>query len=211
MFSLQKLLGREDRFFTLLVQAAGEAHHSAVELRKMIWQPGGEHGPRAVALARGKEKEVHEAISELLCKTFIIPFDREDIEAVSMALHRVPKTLGKFTDRLALLPEPLAGMAFSSQTDLIEQSTAIVLEMVRLLPNPHSLERMRALYGQLQALENQADREILLLQHKLHREASSLEVMNILMLNDLHKLLERTMDRCRDAGKAVFQVVLKHT
>lgn len=211
MFSLQKLLGREDRFFTLLVQAAEEAHHSAVELRKWLWQPVGEPRPAAVAAARGKEQQVHEAISELLCKTFIIPFEREDIEAVSMALHRVPKTLGKFADRLALLPEPLAGMDFSRQTDLIEQSTAILLEMVRLLQNPHSLERMRVLNERLKALENQADQEILNLQHKLYREASSMEVMKILMLNDLHKLLERAMDRCRDAGKVVFQVVLKHS
>ncbi len=211
MFSLQKLFGREDRFFTLLVQAAEEAHRSAVELRNRIWQPGGTHGTATTSLAGGGDSQVHEVISELLCKTFIIPFDREDIEAVSNALHRVTKTLGKFTDRLVLLPEPMEGMDFSRQTDLIERSTAILLEMIRLLPNPHCLERMRALNEQLKTLENQADREILALQHRLYREASSLAVMKILLLNDLHKLLERAIDRCRDAGKIAYQVVLKNT
>jgi len=211
MFSLQKLLGREDRFFTLLVQAAEEAHHSAIVLRKMIWQPSGDTGLKAIATSRSKEKQVNQEISELLCKTFITPFEREDIEAISMALYRVPKTLEKFAARLGMVPEPLSGMDFSRQADLIEQSTAIVLEMVRMLKNPHSLERVRALNDQLQNLENQADQEILELQNKLYVESSSMAVMKILLINDLYKLLERVMDRCRDAGKAVFQNVLKYS
>ena len=112
---------------------------------------------------------------------------------------------------MGMVPEPLSGMDFSRQADLIEQSTAIVLEMVRMLKNPHSLERVRALNDQLQNLENQADQEILELQNKLYVESSSMAVMKILLINDLYKLLERVMDRCRDAGKAVFQNVLKYS
>ena len=47
--------------------------------------------------ARRKDKRIAEQITEELCKTFVTPLEREDIEALSVALYQIPKTAEKFS------------------------------------------------------------------------------------------------------------------
>jgi len=41
--------------------------------------------------ARRKGKRITEDIDEHLCKTFVTPIEREDIESLSDALYKIPK------------------------------------------------------------------------------------------------------------------------
>src|SRR3981081_2511931 len=123
MFSLQKLLGKEDRFFTLLEASAQEARTSVqalVKLSKSFDQP--------VVLdefvhSRRKDKEITAEISEAVYTTFITALEREDIEELSNALYKIPKTVEKFGERLLLAPQYARGIAFSKQISLLERAT----------------------------------------------------------------------------------------
>jgi uncharacterized protein len=59
----------------------------------------------------------------------------------------------------------------------------------------------------LEALEGAADH----LMNDLLREVYSgrIDPVSVIALRDLHELLEKSIDRCRDAGNAVFRAVLK--
>jgi uncharacterized protein Yka (UPF0111/DUF47 family) len=210
MFSLQKLLGREERFFELLEKAAEEAHHSAQVLNEMLRNNTGDHALSDFAVAKSKEKRINQEISELLCQTFITPLEREDIEAISMALYRIPKTLEKFGERFQIAPDLMKGVDFTRQSTLIEQASMTVLEMVRVLRHKPDLERIKDQNEKLQVLENEADAEIHDLLKKLYAEAQNMPIAKVLLLNDLYEMLERVIDRCRDVGKSIFQVVLKN-
>jgi uncharacterized protein len=210
MFSLQKILGREEKFFDLLEKAADEAHTSAKVLLDMLRTREQGHALDDFAVSKSKEKRINQEISELLCSTFITPLEREDIEAISMALYRIPKTLEKFGERFLIAPQLMQGVEFNRQADLIEQATKTVLDMVRVLKHKADLERIRDLNDKLQLLENEADEEIHRLLRKLYAEADSMPVAKVLLLNDLYEMLERVIDRCRDVGKSIFQVVLKN-
>ena len=61
----------------------------------------------------------------------------------------------------------------------------------------------------LQAIEAEADRLIL----ELYRDTYARETdpMRYMILKDLFELLEKAIDRCRDAGNVVNQVVLKNS
>jgi hypothetical protein len=37
------------------------------------------------------------------------------------------------------------------------------------------------------------------------------DVRDVIILKDLYELFEKVIDRCRDAGNVVFQVVLKYS
>ncbi len=210
MFSLQKLLGREEKFFDLLEKAAEEAHTSARVLMEMLLNRDQGHALSDFAVAKTKEKRINQEISELLCSTFITPLEREDIEAISMALYRIPKTLEKFGERFQIAPELMKGVDFNRQASLIEQGTTTVLEMVRVLKDKADLDRIKDQNEKLQVLENEADEEIHRLLKKLYAEADTMPVAKVLLLNDLYEMLERVIDRCRDVGKSIFQVVLKN-
>ena len=64
--------------------------------------------------------------------TFITALEREDIEALSNALYKIPKTVDKFS-RPASWPRrnTCGAIDFSKQISLLERATDIVLELVK--------------------------------------------------------------------------------
>ncbi|MFM8360489.1 MAG: pit accessory protein, partial [Verrucomicrobiota bacterium] len=101
MFSLQRLVGGDEIFFDLLERSAGEARESVQVLIKLLNAPSAS-SLDDFALLRKKDKRITEEISERLTTTFVTPLEREDIEALSVALYKIPKTLEKFGERLLL-------------------------------------------------------------------------------------------------------------
>ena len=92
MFSLQKLLGKEDKFFTLLEASAEEARTSVqalVKLSNSLDQPAAKD---EFAYVRQKDKQITQEISAAVYTTFVTALEREDIEDLSNALYKIPKT-----------------------------------------------------------------------------------------------------------------------
>lgn len=209
MFSLQRLLGQEDRFFKLLEASAQEARESVrllVELLDTLPLHGSMEG---FAKVRRKDKRITQELTELLCKTFVTPLEREEIEALSHALYKIPKAIEKFGERILLCPERLHGIDFSKQTAMLEKATDTLVKMVRELGKGKHLERVKNQNDQLQKIEGEADGLILEMLQHIYR--TSTDPVTILLSKDLLELLEKAIDRCRDAGNVIFQIVLKHS
>src|ERR1051326_6498825 len=81
--------------------------------------------------SRRKDKQITEQISSAVYSTFITAIEREDIEALSNALYKIPKTVEKFSERVLLAPQFVRGIDFSTQISLLERATELVLEMVK--------------------------------------------------------------------------------
>src|SRR5438445_2071630 len=131
MFSLQKLLGNEDKFFTLLEASAEEARTSVQALVKLNKAPDRTNLLYDFVQSRRKEKQIRAQISEAVYTTFVTALEREDIEDLSHALYRIPKTVEKFGERLLLTPQQVQGVDFSKQINLLEEATDTVRAMVK--------------------------------------------------------------------------------
>src|SRR5690242_12502916 len=132
MFSLQRLLSRDDKFFDLMESGADEARsaiHSLVMLLKDT--PGSTLDP--FVAARRKEKRIAQEITEQVCKTFVTPLEREDIEALAHALYKIPKTAEKFGERFLACRGRLQGAEFGEHVALLERAAEIIVLMVREL------------------------------------------------------------------------------
>src|SRR5215467_4820816 len=99
MFSLQRILGKEDKFFDLLESSAQESRTSVQALIRFIRNPDELKSLDEFILSRRKEKKINDEISEALCTTFVTALEREDIEALSVALYKIPKTVEKIGER----------------------------------------------------------------------------------------------------------------
>ncbi len=209
MFSLQKLLGKEDRFFTLLEASAEEARASVqalVKLSKDLDQPV---ALEEFAYSRRKDKQITKEISTAVYNTFITVLEREDIEDLSNVLYKIPKTVEKFCERILLAPQRARGIDFSKQIGLLESATDIVLELVKSLRNGMDLDRVKDLNDKLQFLEGEADRQMMVLYRDLF--SGRHEAVQVIVLKDLYELLEKIIDRCRDAGNVIAHIALKHS
>jgi uncharacterized protein Yka (UPF0111/DUF47 family) len=209
MFSLQKLLGKEDKFFTLLEASAAEARTSVQALVKLTNDLEKPVPLDEFAYSRKKDKQITQQISAAVYTTFITALEREDIEELSNALYKIPKTVEKFSERLVLAPQHVRGTNFTKQTDLLERATCIVLELVKSLRNGMDLERVKELNDKLQFLEGEADKHMMVLYKDLFN--SPRDAVQVIMLKDLYELLEKIIDRCRDAGNVIAHIALKNS
>src|SRR6516225_7304890 len=157
MFSLQKILGKEDKFFTLLEASAEEARTSVAALVKLSKDLDKPVPKDEMSFSRRKDKEITSEISTAVYTTFVTALEREDIEDLSNALYKIPKTVVKFTERLLIAPQQVRGIDFSKQVSLLERATGVVVEMVKALHYGMNLEKIRDLNDKLQFLESEAD------------------------------------------------------
>jgi len=209
MFSLQRLFGKGDKFQDLLERAAKEANESARHVIQLLSNPQDTKSLDDLVLARRKEKKIAEQISEELVKTFITGLEREDIEALSLALRKIPKTAEKFAERWTLAAPHMQGVDFSKQGDMMVKATEVVLSMVAQLRDMQHLERVREMNDKLQYIEGEADKLMLTLLKELY--SGKFDPLSAMVIRDLYELIEKVIDRCRDAGNVVMHIVLKNS
>ena len=208
MFSLQTIFGQGNQFYTLLEDAADAAHDSAKALHAMLRDADRQPALDAFKLARLRERETSDKISQALVDSFITPFEREDIEALGSALYKIPKQVERFADRYALARHRLSGIDFAPRAAMLEQAAGVVVQMVREL-QALQLEPMKALNDRLRVIEMEADRLIL----ELHRDIYSgeLDAADMFLLKEFFEILEKAIDRCREAGVVAYEIVLKNS
>lgn len=205
----RKLLGQTDKFFDLLEAGAVEAHNSVKLLYSIIRDQELNPALDPVTQIRRKEKHITEEIGEELCKTFVTPLEREDIERLSVFLYKIPKTVEKFLEKYLLCRHQLRNVNFSGQISILEKAAGTVAEMVSNLRKHPGLEVMREQNDRLHQLEGEADKLMLKIVSGLY--AGDKDSLAVIMTLDLCETLEDAIDRCRDAGNVVFQTVLKYS
>ena len=213
MFSLKKLLGKDDKFFDLLEAGAEEAKAS-VDLFAIYLQKIGAGDASSVPLddfiqTRRKEKRIRQTMTEELSKTFVTPLEREDIEALSFALYRIPKQVEKIVERLSIYPGRVPKAAFKRQAELMSQAAEAVVFMVKQLRGGTNLEKIQGANDKLQFAEGEADKVMLSLLKELYQ--GPYDAKELVILQELYEMVEQAVDRCRNAGNIVVQIVLKHS
>lgn len=208
MFSLQTIFGSGQQFYGLLDEAAAAAHDSARALHAMMKVTDRQPALDEFKLARTRERAAAEKIGKALVDSFITPIEREDIEALGSALYKIPKQIEKFADRYSLAIKHLDGIDFAPRAAMLEQASGVVVEMVGELRHLN-IDRMTALNEKLRALENEADRLMLELYRDIY--SGKLEPLQMFLLKEFFEILEKAIDRCREAGVVAYQIVLKNS
>lgn len=208
MFSLQTIFGSGQQFYGLLDEAAAAAHESAQALHAMMKATDRQPALDAFKLARTRERAASDKIGKALVDSFITPIEREDIEALGSALYKIPKQIEKFADRYSLAIQHLEGIDFAPRAAMLEQAATVVVEMVRELRHLN-IDRMTALNEKLRAIENEADRLMLELYRDIY--SGKLDSLQMFLLKEFFEILEKAIDRCREAGVVAYQIVLKNS
>jgi uncharacterized protein len=212
MISIGRLLGHDEKFFDLLEASAQQADssvHHLVDLLHKIDNGDSSRDLAAFAESRREDKRITQQLTEELSKTFITPLEREDIQALAAALYKIPKTVEKIGERMLISPQDLPKVSFRKQVELLDRAAEAVLAMVRQLRKGTDIRTAREMNAKLQAIEGDADDLELELLRDLYQ--GNYDPKHIIFLRDLYELLEKVIDRCRDAGNVVLQTVLKYS
>lgn len=207
MFTVQKIFSKDNKFYDLLEASAEESRHSVQALNRVLAHP--DKVPSLTEFHQSKEadKRITEQISEALIDSFVADLEREDIEALSEVLYKIPKTVEKFAERFIVSARIVQHVNFSAHVALLETATNTVTEMVKQLRKKPTIEFIKGMNATLQKTEAAADDLLIAVFQDLY--SGKHEGTTVLALKDLYELLEKVVDRCRDAGNVVTHLVLK--
>ena len=212
MFSIRKLFGKEEKFFDLLEASAEEARASTALLGRFLQEHAAADWPNKIddfIHTRRKDKRITQQITEELCRTFVTPLEREDIEALAFALYRIPKMVEKIVERLAIYPGRLPHAGLVRQAELLQLAADNVAFMVGELRKGTKMDRISSANEKLQYAEGEADKVMLNVETELYH--GPYEAKEVVILLQLFAMVEKAIDRCRDAGNVAFQIVLKYS
>jgi uncharacterized protein Yka (UPF0111/DUF47 family) len=91
----------------------------------------------------------------------------------------------------------------------MQRATETLSKMVRLLRRMPPLETVKEMNDCLQGIEGEADDVMLDLLRDVY--SGQFEPLQAMMVRDLYDLLEKVIDRCRDAGNVISHIVLKNS
>lgn len=208
MFSLQKFFGKDDQFLDLLEASAEECRASVQALDHNL-KPSANLSLDEFVSSRRKSKQITNEIAELLCKTSVTGLEREDIESIANSLYKIPKTVEKFAERFIAFANHLRDVKWDKHLALLDHATQTVLTMVRELRAKSHLEKIKGQNDLLQKVEGEADDLILLCLKDLCNGTH--DPVKIIILKDLYELLEKVVDRCRDTGNIISNIILKNS
>ena len=98
---------------------------------------------------------------------------------------------------------------FRRQAELMNQAAVALVFMVKQLRKGTTLDIIREANDRLQYAEGEADRVMLEQLQGLYN--GPCDAKELVILQKLFEMVEQAVDRCRNAGNIVVQVVLKHS
>ncbi|WP_367873245.1 DUF47 domain-containing protein [Luteolibacter sp. Populi] len=208
MISIQRFFGKEDRFFDLLIASAEEARNSIVDLT-LVLRRENEPSLEKFAEVRKKDKAITQEINDLLVKSFVTALEREDIEALTTALYKIPKTVEKFVERYQISQDRIASVDFNRQAAMLDEATSLVVQMIQALRKGMDIVKMKELNDRMQQIEGEADRLIIDSLRELY--SGKYEALLVVIISNLNDLLEKVFDRCRDVGNVAKQIAYKNS
>lgn len=209
-FLPQALVPREDRFFGLL-RSSTRNLHQVTESLVDFFEHYEDIERKAVAIRELEEigdHIIHEIMSNLH-RTFVTPFDREDIAELSERLDDVvdmaEEAARTMVEYHVTAPTPRS----IELARLVNQGGALLEEAGEMLHGRGArLREMLPLTVELNRIENAADQVTSKAVGELF--ANEKDPIEVIKWREIYGLLEGATDRCEDAANVIEGIVLKH-
>ncbi len=199
---------REDEYFSLFSQMAGkiqEASNVLVEMMQDKSENFEAHSKRIKDVEHSCDELTHKLTTKLN-KSFITPFDREDIFTLSVALDDVIDYIDAGA-RAILMYDIREINDYARHFAKVIQGLAMELNSaVSMLAKPKDLNQHIV---EIHRLENEADDIYFRAIGELFHQAT--EPATLIKWKELYEILENATDRCESVANIIESIVIKHT
>lgn len=209
---LLNILPKEEKFYTMMQSLARCAHQASYALHHWVENPDeAVHAKCRKEIDEAKQvaKDELRTTVEEVCRTFITPFDREDIQELCTQLFLIPKLIGKIADRMELHHMEPMDKDINRFTRLLVAQADAMTDLMKGLVDGLKPNLINAKASALYELEDQGDEVFSDLIGSLF--ATERPARELILRKDLYELLEDVVDCYRDAAAVGLRIVLKHS
>jgi len=200
---------REEKFFDLFIDSARNMVKAARDLKDMLdeWNNIGVKVAEITELEHEGDSITHQ-IAALLYRTFVTPFDREDIALLSHTMDDITDFIHAAADAIFIYKVDSPTERAKELAETIVQAALEVEKAVLLLKNRSQLKKIMVHCVEINRLENRAD--------KIYRSAlgelfdDGKDTAYIIKWREIYEHMESATDRCEDVANVLEGVALKH-
>ena len=200
-----QLIPRDGKFFDLFNEQAKNIHLAAQQL-VVLFHDFSEVEKRVseIKTAEHKGDQITRSVMTKLNQTFITPFDREDIHALSSALDDVMDLVDAAASRLITYKVKSVTPGASQLADVILRGAEILEKAVSELNRPQNILKYCEQLGQIEEEGDRIKGECIA---RLFEDST--EATEIIKWKEIYEVLEAATDKCEDASDVLAAVVLK--
>jgi uncharacterized protein len=203
------IIPREPKFYELFEQGAKSMVHAALKLKELVynWEKNEALVAEITEIEHQADMVTHQVMAHLH-KTFVTPFDREDISNLAGSIDDVTDFIQAAADAMLVYKIEQPGKKAKELADIIVQATLEVQKAVNQLKNRKEVQQMLAVCVEINRLENMADR--------IYRAAlgelfdGTVNLADVIKWREIYEHMETATDRCEDVADAIEGIALKN-
>ncbi len=202
-----RFIPQRKEFFDLFSRASSNAvdiGQLLVQLLDRFPEDGAELVGRIKEHEHTGDDLTHEVV-DLLNRTFVTPFDRDDIFRLASAIDDVCDFVDETADNLGSYGISEVPRHARGQADVILRATIQLDEAIQLLQGFKDSSRQ---LDELRALEDEGDRLLRDGVGELFR--SGVDALTVIRWKDIHEGLEDAVDACENAADVLEAILVKN-
>jgi hypothetical protein len=200
---------REEGFFDLFEENARNMVKAARCLKELVdnWKDVEEKVNEITELEHQGDAITHK-IAAQLHRTFVTPFDREDIAELSHTMDDITDFIHAASDAMILYKVDRPGRRAKELAEIIVQGATEIEKAMPQLRRRSELKRLLKRCVELNRLENAAD--------QVYRSAlaelfsDSTDITHIIKWREIYGHMESATDRCEDVANVLEGVAVKN-
>jgi predicted phosphate transport protein (TIGR00153 family) len=202
-------LPREQKFFDLFEESAKNISAGAMLLKEMLdnWQFIDSRVAEITEMEHTGDTITHQIIS-MLHRTFVTPFDREDIALLAHTMDDIIDFVHAAADSMFIYKISSPTKRAQELADVIVQGAAEMEKAVAGLRKKSEFKNMLVHCVEMNRLENAADRIYRAAIGELFDDTS--DIAKIIKWREIYEHMESATDRCEDVANVLEGVALKH-
>ncbi len=200
---------REEKFFELFEESARNMVKASQVLKEMIdtWEFVGERVAEIRELEHVGDTITHQIMAQLN-RTFVTPFDREDIALLAHTLDDVTDFIDAAADAMLIYKVERPTRRAKELADIIVQAATEIERVMPRLRRRSELKQIPEYCVEINRLENMADRVFRSAMAELFDNTT--DIAQIIKWREIYEHMESATDRCEDVANVLEGVALKH-
>ena len=203
------LMPRNEKFFDLFEESARNMVKAARGLKEMVdnWDKIGERIGEITELEHQGDTITHQIIAQLN-RTFVTPFDREDIALLAHTMDDIVDFIHAAADAMFIYKVDRPTQRAKELADIIVQAAVEVEAAMPQLRHRTGLKQLAEHCVEMNRLENVADRVYRAAMAELFEDTA--DIAQIIKWREIYEHMESATDRCEDVSNVLEGVALKN-
>ena len=202
------LFPRNDVYFDLFLRSSSNMNRAA-QLMHDLCMSNGDRSELIGAIREVEHKgdDLIRQIMKLMVKSYVTPFDREDIHALSSSIVDVVDNIDDASKSFSQLHLTKPIPEYLEQVVLLQKACEIIHEAIGLMPNKKNLTKSHVLIRKIYDIESEGDAVHGRAISRLFSELD--DAKEILKWHKLCDYLEEALDACQGVGNTLEMMLLK--